>query len=241
MRTTLKRGIGRAAEVNGNGRATYPPGPPSPVTLYRQPLPAARSRRSVVLRIARLGGARAARLPRGRRGRRLPLRATSPLPPLAPESRAEREAAETARHRDGRPARHGARDRLRPARRRGGGTPSRSDTLMLLRADPRGKTISLLSFPRDMTVADPLPRADAVHREDQHRVHVLRAPRDARHGPRADRAADQLHHHRQLPWLPPARRQGGRRLDGRRPPLLQRPQRRRPGTRRSTFTPATSS
>ena len=25
MKTTLKRGIGRAAELNGNGRAVYPP------------------------------------------------------------------------------------------------------------------------------------------------------------------------------------------------------------------------
>ena len=30
------------------------------------------------------------------------------------------------------------------------GAPSRSDTLMLIRADPAGKTISLLSFPRDL-------------------------------------------------------------------------------------------
>ena len=32
------------------------------------------------------------------------------------------------------------------------GTPSRSDTLMLLRADPQTDTISMLSFPRDMVV-----------------------------------------------------------------------------------------
>jgi LCP family protein required for cell wall assembly len=32
------------------------------------------------------------------------------------------------------------------------GGPSRSDTLMLIRADPQTKTISLLSFPRDLTV-----------------------------------------------------------------------------------------
>jgi len=32
------------------------------------------------------------------------------------------------------------------------GTPSRSDTVMLLRADPGTKSISMLSFPRDMTV-----------------------------------------------------------------------------------------
>ena len=32
------------------------------------------------------------------------------------------------------------------------GAPSRSDTLMLVRADPDEKTISLLSFPRDLRV-----------------------------------------------------------------------------------------
>ena len=32
------------------------------------------------------------------------------------------------------------------------GTPSRSDTLMLVRADPDEKTISMLSFPRDLQV-----------------------------------------------------------------------------------------
>jgi LCP family protein required for cell wall assembly len=32
------------------------------------------------------------------------------------------------------------------------GLPSRSDTLMLLRADPRTKTLSLMSFPRDLVV-----------------------------------------------------------------------------------------
>jgi len=37
MRTTLKRGIGRAAVVNGDGRAVLPPGSLSPVKRYRQP------------------------------------------------------------------------------------------------------------------------------------------------------------------------------------------------------------
>ena len=32
------------------------------------------------------------------------------------------------------------------------GTPSRSDTLMLLRADPQTDSISMLSFPRDLIV-----------------------------------------------------------------------------------------
>jgi hypothetical protein len=33
MRTTLKRGYGRAAETNGNGRAVLPPGVVTPVTV----------------------------------------------------------------------------------------------------------------------------------------------------------------------------------------------------------------
>ena len=37
VRTTLKRGIGRTAAVNGDGRAVLPPGVLSPVKRYRQP------------------------------------------------------------------------------------------------------------------------------------------------------------------------------------------------------------
>src|SRR5207302_8895394 len=33
------------------------------------------------------------------------------------------------------------------------GTPSRSDTVMLLRADPQTKSISMLSFPRDLVTS----------------------------------------------------------------------------------------
>ena len=44
MRTTLKRGIGRGAAVEGNGRAVLPPGALSPITVYRQPEPPKRTR-----------------------------------------------------------------------------------------------------------------------------------------------------------------------------------------------------
>ena len=37
MRTTLKRGVGRGAEVNGNGRAVYPPSTVTAVSRYEQP------------------------------------------------------------------------------------------------------------------------------------------------------------------------------------------------------------
>src|SRR5918994_1745240 len=37
MKTTLKRGVGRAADTNGNGRAVLPPGALTPITRYEQP------------------------------------------------------------------------------------------------------------------------------------------------------------------------------------------------------------
>jgi membrane protein required for beta-lactamase induction len=51
MRTTLKRGIGRAAAFDGNGRAVLPPGVLTPVTLYRQPAP---ERRTGLRRVGRI-------------------------------------------------------------------------------------------------------------------------------------------------------------------------------------------
>src|SRR5436190_22491921 len=39
MKTTLKRGMGRGADLNGNGRPIYPPSPPTPMSRYRQPDP----------------------------------------------------------------------------------------------------------------------------------------------------------------------------------------------------------
>ena len=53
MKTTLKRGMGRGAAVNGNGRSVYPPGVHTPMKRYRQPEPRRRDAwqlvRSVVL------------------------------------------------------------------------------------------------------------------------------------------------------------------------------------------------
>src|SRR5437867_12949870 len=37
MKTTLKRGMGRGASVNGNGRAVFPPAVLTPMSRYRQP------------------------------------------------------------------------------------------------------------------------------------------------------------------------------------------------------------
>ena len=151
MRTTLKRGIGRGAEVDGNGRAVLPPGALTPVTLYRQPPPPRPGLGKqigkfflwlfvtlLMLVVGLVGGfylwaheSAAA------------LRAHS-LDAKRAEARLD--AVPDAKH----PAvalvigyDHRAGER---------GLPSRSDTMMLIRADPVTKTISLLSFPRDLIV-----------------------------------------------------------------------------------------
>src|SRR6478752_7284756 len=48
MRTTLKRGIGRGAGLNGNGHAVLPPGALTPIARYRVP---ARKGRSIGRRL----------------------------------------------------------------------------------------------------------------------------------------------------------------------------------------------
>ena len=149
MKTTLKRGVGRAHEANGNGKIQLPPGPLEPVTVYRQPEPPKRSKRSLALAILGwmlvvivvcvtgvAGGAY--------------LYVHESVAALAPHSV---DVKATAKKLDlpiaGQPATAlviGYDRRPNEAK----GAPSRSDTIMLVRADPRAETISLLSFPRDL-------------------------------------------------------------------------------------------
>ena len=147
MRTTLKRGIGRHA-ANGNGHGVLPPGALSPVTLYRQPPP---PRRSFAAQVGRfflwlgtivavvvcglVGGfylwiheSAAALRPHTAAGKAAEAR-------LDPPKSAATALVIGYDHRAG-----------------DGNSPSRSDTMMLIRADPVTKTISLLSFPRDLVV-----------------------------------------------------------------------------------------
>src|SRR5919206_345984 len=151
MRTTLKRGIGRGAGVDGNGRAVLPPATRTPMTLYRQP---ARTRRTglqlmgrillwllvavLVVAAGLLGGAYLyfheqvkavqAHTPdviRAEKGLDIP-QAGKPATALIVgyDHRAGPES----------------------------GLPSRSDTVMLVRADPIDKTVSMMSLPRDLLV-----------------------------------------------------------------------------------------
>jgi LCP family protein required for cell wall assembly len=148
MRTTLKKGIGRGAGVNGNGHAVLPPGALTPVTLYRQPPP---PRRGVAARVGRFflwAGAVFAVVVVGIVGgfylwaheRLALLRPTSAEGQLTQARLDPPKSAATALV-------------LGYDHRAGDGTaPSRSDTMMLIRADPVTNTISMLSFPRDLQV-----------------------------------------------------------------------------------------
>jgi LCP family protein required for cell wall assembly len=150
MRTTLKRGIGRAAALNGNGKATLPPGPLGAFTVYRQPEPPQRSKGSLALRIVGWAALVLATVVSGVAGGAY-LYAHETVAAIAPKDARVKKAAEKLNVAlPGQPATAlviGYDRRAGEAK----GTPSRSDTLMLLRADPDGKTISMLPFPRDLS------------------------------------------------------------------------------------------
>ena len=151
MRTTLKRGIGRGAELNGNGHAVLPPGVLTPARLYRQPPGGRRSigRRLagfffwVLVLVAMVAGGAAGGLY---------LYGHDFAAATAPHSKALRKAT---KHLDyvapGKPAI--ALVLGTDHRYVDGKAPGRSDTMMLIRTDPASHTVSLLSFPRDMRVA----------------------------------------------------------------------------------------
>jgi LCP family protein required for cell wall assembly len=150
MRTTLKRGIGRG-ETNGNGRASVPPGLLTPVSHY------GRRRRGALHLLGRIflwmfivvfvaagalaGGAW--------------LFINQSISAVAAKS-AEVKAAEKILDvpAPGQPATAImiGYDK-RPGQGKAAG--SRSDTVMLVRADPKADTVSMLSFPRDLVVEIP--------------------------------------------------------------------------------------
>jgi LCP family protein required for cell wall assembly len=161
MRTTLKRGLGRAAPTNGNGKPVLPPGTPSPVSVYRQPPRARRSRLSLIGAIAMWIGVAALVFVVGAAGGTY-LYFHESVAAVAAKTPAVKRAAKTLDvPLPGQPAvalvigyDHRVED--------GDGAPSRSDTLMLLRADPATDSISLLSFPRDMQVEIQCPGQQVV-------------------------------------------------------------------------------
>ncbi len=150
MRTTLKRGLGRAAAPNGNGKPVLPPGSISPVTVYKNE-PPRRSRMARVGRVFVWAGIVALVFMAGSAGGAYLYFHESVAAVAAKTPAVRRAARQLAVPLPGQPAvalligsDHRSED--------GKGAPSRSDTLMLVRADPETDSISLLSFPRDMLV-----------------------------------------------------------------------------------------
>ena len=153
MKTTLKRGIGRSSATNGNGngRAVLPPDALPAVRFYRQPPPPRRSKMHLVgtialwlLAVVCVAGAGT--------GGGLFLYYTEKVSDVAattPElKKAEKQLDVVAADEPaialviGYDKRQGPEGDLEP----------RSDTIMLVRADPGLNALSMLSLPRDLIV-----------------------------------------------------------------------------------------
>jgi LCP family protein required for cell wall assembly len=149
MKTTLKRGMGRVATVNGNGRAVYPPGVHTPMRRYRQPEPQRRGAWEVVRAVV-LWVVLAALVVAGGAAGAAYLKTHEFLGAVSPKTKADRAAAKrldlaipgqpTIALVVGTDRRKGKQAEL----------TGRSDTLILVRADPSTKSLSMLSFPRDL-------------------------------------------------------------------------------------------
>jgi LCP family protein required for cell wall assembly len=143
--------MGRGAAANGNGRAILPPGALSPITIYRQPEPPPRSAWATVRTVfvwafvallVMVGSAAG--------GAYLWFHeSVAAVVAKTPDVKIAAKRLDVAL--PGQPATAliiGYDRRASDAK----GTVSRSDTVMLVRADPETKSVSLLSFPRDLFV-----------------------------------------------------------------------------------------
>ena len=150
MRTTLKRGLGRAATGNGNGKPVLPPGVLSPVSVYRQPPPRRRSRLALAGQLAFWLGVALVVLAAGVAGGAYLYFHESVAAVAARTPEVKRAAKQLDVALPGQPA--VALVIGYDQRTEDGSFEGRSDTLMLVRADPGTDSISLLSFPRDLLV-----------------------------------------------------------------------------------------
>lgn len=155
MRTTLKRGIGQAAGLNGNGHSGAPPFL-GPIVRYRQPDPPRRSVIGLIFRgfgwlvlaLAVIGAGAAG-------GAYLytheTLKAISAHTPGIKkiETNGDLKVPKASEPAIALVAGYDVRGAPKGPNPYAG---SNSDTLMLLRADPTNNTLSLLSFPRDLYV-----------------------------------------------------------------------------------------
>jgi LCP family protein required for cell wall assembly len=156
MKTTLKRGMGRGAGANGDGRAIYPPAAPTPMTRYRQPEPPGRGAWAVV-RTVLLWTVLATLVVAGGAAGAAYLKTHQFLEAISPKTKADRAAAK--RLDAAIPGQPTIALVIGTDRRKGpeADLTGRSDTLILVRADPAKKAISMLSFPRDLVATIKCP------------------------------------------------------------------------------------
>src|SRR5919202_6769377 len=156
MKTTLKRGMGRGASVNGNGRPIYPPAAPTPMSRYRQPGPPRRGAWHLVasiflwtILVVLIIGAAA--------GGAAYLKGHQFVEAISPKTKADIAAAKRLDLAD--PSQPTIALVIGTDRRKGfqAEVTGRSDTLILVRADPIKHSLSLLSFPRDLQVTVKCP------------------------------------------------------------------------------------
>ncbi|HEY8103091.1 MAG TPA: LCP family protein, partial [Gaiellaceae bacterium] len=143
--------MGRGAVVNGNGRPVLPPGALSPITIYRQPEPPRRSGWATVRTVFAWAFVALLVLTGSAAGGVYLLfhESVAAVVATTPDVTVAAKRLDVAL--PGQPATAlvvGYDQRASD----GKGTPSRSDTVMLVRADPDTKSISMMSFPRDLFV-----------------------------------------------------------------------------------------
>jgi LCP family protein required for cell wall assembly len=168
MRTTLKRGIGQAAGLNGNGHSAVAPFF-GPIARYRQPDPPRRSVMGLILRGFGWLALAVAVIGSGAAGG-LYLYTHESLAVLSKPTKVTKIASHyvTPIKSPSDPAialvaGYDVRGSSKGANPYAG---SNSDTLMLLRADPKTNTLSLLSFPRDLYV-NIYCHGDTVYTQDR--------------------------------------------------------------------------
>ena len=188
MKTTQKRGIGRALDVGGEGAAAFPPSPLGPVTVYRQPEVALPTGRSLVARVLGWVAIVLAMCIAGVAGGAY-LYLHESVAAVAVESEDVKKAVQKL-------------DIVLPGAAANAlvigydqradeaeGTPSRSDTLMLVRTDPGPEDDLAAVLPTRHARRDPSARQGHVDGQDQRRLRAMRLERDARDPAQADRPA----------------------------------------------------
>jgi LCP family protein required for cell wall assembly len=154
MRTTLKRGMGRAAALNGNGHAVLAPTVAEPMRRYQPPPPPPRSTRRLIGKVFGWIALALLVIGSGLAGG-LYLYGHETLQGLAAKT-PEAKASAKDLHPVATPSEPATALIVGYDQRAGAdkdtAAESRSDTIMLVRADPTNNTLSLFSFPRDLIV-----------------------------------------------------------------------------------------